>query len=82
VEVDHVVPGRAVFGGESRAERRGLVVRVVEHLDLEAVARPVERRHAGEEPLDDVHLVEDGELHGDQRQVRRLGRRGGSRGRR
>jgi hypothetical protein len=43
---------------------------VVEHLDLEPVARVADAGDRVEEPLDHVHLVEQRQLHRDDRQLR------------
>jgi hypothetical protein len=51
------------------------VGRVVEYLNLEQLFRIVERAHRVDQPIDDVHLIEDRELHGDDRPLRQLGRR-------
>jgi len=44
-----------------------LVVRVVENLDLKPIVRPVDRADRIEDPLDNVALVVDGDLHADAR---------------
>ena len=45
-----------------------LVGRVVEHLDLEPLARVVDRADGVDQPVDDVHLVVDRQLDRDDRQ--------------
>jgi hypothetical protein len=69
VDVVDVEPlGAPVLDGPP-GDERGLVERVVEDLDLEQLARIVELADRPDEPLDDVHLVEDGELDGDPGQL-------------
>ena len=46
------------------ADIAGFVGRIVEHLDLEAVARVADGGHGIEQPLDHVHFVEERQLHG------------------
>ncbi len=43
----------------------GLVVRIVEQLDLQPLARPLDRAHGIDDPLSDVPLVVDRDLHTD-----------------
>jgi hypothetical protein len=54
------------LGGEAAHGQLGdlprLVGRIVEHLNLEPVLRVVQRADRLDQPVDDVHLVEDGEL--------------------
>jgi hypothetical protein len=72
-------PGGAQRGDPARAHGAGVVARVVEDLDLEAVRRPVERGDRVEQPPGDRGLVVQRQLHGDHRQLvgerrrRRLG---------
>ena len=47
--------------------RDGLVVRIVEHLNLESIARPVKLAHRIEHPLGHVALVVDRHLDADSR---------------
>ena len=59
-------------------DQDGLVVRIVEHLDLETVARPVDAAYGVEYALRDVALVVDGQLDANPRNVSPfMGRRGG-----
>ena len=51
----------------------GLVGRVVEHLDLQPVARIVDTAHGLDQPLRDVLFVEDRQLDGDDRPARGIG---------
>jgi len=46
------------------------VSRIVEHLNMQLVVRPVQRRHRIEQPLDNIPLVVDRQLDGD---IRKLG---------
>src|ERR1044072_180517 len=69
VDVSDVEAFGAVAGDFARRTLARLVGRVVEHLNLKAVARVVYRRHGGEQALNDVDLVEERELHGDARQL-------------
>ena len=46
-----------------------LVGRVVEHLDFEQLARVVDLAHRVDQPIDDVHLVVERELDGDDGQL-------------
>ena len=57
------------LGDLALADLLRLVGRVVEHLDLEAVARVADARDGLEQPLDDVHLVEERELDRHARQI-------------
>ena len=52
-----------------------LVGRVVQDLDLEQVPRIVHLADGVDQPVRDVHLVEDRQLDGDARQVVGVGRR-------
>ena len=61
------VGGMTAHGG--RGDGAGLVGRVVEHLDLELLARVVDGADRVHEPVDHVHLVEDRQLDGDDRQL-------------
>ena len=56
-------------GDLALADLLRLVGAVVEHLDLEAVARVADAGDGVEQPLDHVHLVEQRQLHGDRRQL-------------
>ena len=56
-------------GHSSRGDGGRLVRRVVEQLDLEAIARIVEGARRVDQPADDVRLVVDGQLHGDAGQL-------------
>ena len=56
-------------GHSSRGDGARFVRRVVEQLDLEAIARIVEGARRVDEPADDVRLVVDGQLHGDVGQL-------------
>jgi len=76
-DVAHVDPARAMARDRRRRALAGVVGRVVEHLDLEAAGRVVERRRGADQPLDDVALVVDRELDGDHR-PRRLASRTGA----
>jgi hypothetical protein len=71
VDVEPAAVGRSIAGDGGGDEGRRLVDRIVEHLDLETTARPVEAGDGREQALDHVHLVEDGELHGHHGQRRR-----------
>ena len=55
----------------------GLVVGVVENLDLQPLARPVQRRSGVDHPLGDVALVVDRQLDGDEGEARAHGIRFG-----
>ena len=55
---------------------RGLVRRVVQHLNLEQLARVVDLAHGIDQPVGDVHLVEDGKLDRHPRQHLRRRQRG------
>ncbi len=68
-QVVRVDAGGAEPGHPGRADRGGLVGGVVEHLDLEAGARPVERAHRVEQPGRDLGLVPQRQLHGHHRLV-------------
>ena len=72
-----------VAGDDGGGDVFGFVGGVVEDLDFEAVAGVVETADGVEEAVDDELLVEDGELDGDEGQVRGAeagGRLGGVRG--
>ncbi len=56
-------------GNASRGDGARLVRRIVEQLDLEAIARIVEAARRIDQPLDDVSLVVNGQLHGDAWQL-------------
>ena len=60
---------RAQVGDLAPADLLRLVGRVVEHLDLEAIVRVADLGDGVEQPLDDVHLVEQRQLHGHGRQI-------------
>ncbi len=55
----------------------GFVGGVVQHLDLEQLARIIETRHGFDEALDDVALVVDGKLYGNLGPARDRRRRAG-----
>ncbi len=57
-KVDRVEPPLSELRHLAAGQRLGLIRRVVEHLDLEQVARIVEARHRIEEALDHRRLVE------------------------
>ena len=65
---------RAELGDLALADLLRLVGGVVEHLDLEAVARVADGGDGVEQPLDHVHLVEERQLHGHRRQLGELAR--------
>ena len=79
VDVDHVeIAGRRIRRelADARAhEALGLVRRVVEDLDFEAVARVIEARDVIEDADGDRGFVEQRELHGDVRELVRVRRR-------
>ena len=52
-----------------------LVGRIVEDLDLQQIARIVDLADGIDQPIRDVHLVEDRELDRHARQIRQFGRR-------
>ena len=62
-------PCRAVPVDAGAGDALRLVGRVVEHLDLEEIARVVDLRDGVDEPLRHVHLVEDRQLDRDARQL-------------
>src|SRR4029077_8343092 len=56
-------------GGFARGNLAGFIRRVVQNLDLKPVSRIVEAADRPNEPANDVVLIEDRQLHGDERQV-------------
>src|SRR6266478_3958631 len=67
-KMDDVVSKRGQLGDDPGRNLRGLVVGVVEDLDLQPVRGIVESAGGADQPLDDVHLVVDRELHRHPRQ--------------
>jgi hypothetical protein len=61
-------PARLTVDREFRNVTR-LVGRVIQHLNLQLLARVVDAAHRIDQPIDDVHLVVDGQLDRHQRQV-------------
>jgi len=55
--MDDVMAGAAQVRDDARRDPRGLVVGVVEDLDLEPIARVVEGAGGADQPRDDVDLV-------------------------
>ena len=55
-------------GGFARGNLAGFIRRVVQNLDLKPVSRVVEAADRPNEPANDVVLIEDRQLHGDERQ--------------
>src|SRR5439155_3834230 len=68
VDDGHALCGVALDA--SASDVAGLVGGIVEDLHVEEVPRVVETRNSFDEPLDDVALVEDGQLHSDARPIR------------
>jgi len=68
MEVVDIQPVVSIFLGLSPRYIHSLIRRVVENLDLEEVPWIVETSDRVDEALHDVHLVEDGQLHGDGRE--------------
>ena len=69
VQVPHVVPLRAELCDEARDQRRGLVRRVVEDLDLVPVRGVVEGANGAQQPLHDESFVPYRELRRDDGQI-------------
>ena len=67
VDVLDVEPARRLAANGELGNVARLVGRIVEDLDLEEIQRIVDRAHRVDEPIDDVHLVVDGQLDGDDR---------------
>jgi hypothetical protein len=67
--VADVDPDASRLGDGAGDDRRGLVGRVVEHLDLEAITRIVERADGFDDATAHVELVVDRDLHRDHREV-------------
>ena len=57
------------FGDFPSADVHGFVGGVVQHLDLQPVARVIETGDGIDETCDDMLFVENGQLDGDQRQI-------------
>ncbi|OFV87115.1 MAG: hypothetical protein A3D93_06030 [Acidobacteria bacterium RIFCSPHIGHO2_12_FULL_67_30] len=72
----NVEPQGGEAGDAGLGDADGVVGRIVEHLDLQAVARVVERRHRVNQALDDVLLVVERQLYGYHRPLGGLGRDG------
>ena len=68
VEVVDVEAARGVAAHRQLGDLGRLVGRVVEHLDLEQLARVVDLADRVDQPVRDVHLVVDRQLDGDARQ--------------
>ncbi len=66
-----VVAQRGVALDHAARHFDGFVGGVVEHLNLQLLARILELADAVHQPIDDVLLVEDGQLDGDLRQLRK-----------
>ncbi len=75
VQVADVRSAPPVALAQTAHHRRRLVVGVVEHLDLEAIARIVEAAGGVEQARSDVELVVEWQLHGHPRPDGRLGGR-------
>lgn len=56
-------------GGFAFADRRGVVRRVVENLNLQLLPRVIQLAHRADQTLDDVGLIEDRQLDRDERQL-------------
>ena len=69
VNVDDGMAQRRIARHNACGHLLGLVGRVVQHLDLELVARILHGADRLDQPVDDELLVEDGQLHGDPRQL-------------
>ena len=65
-------PQRAIALDKRLGEGRGIVGRIVQHLDLEQVARVLNVTYFVDQPFDDIAFVEDRQLNGDPRQLREL----------
>ena len=69
------MPSRGEAATASSAILCGLVGRIVEHLDLEPVARVVDATDGVDQAIGDVHLVVQRQLDGDdRRRIERDGR--------
>ena len=68
VNIDDVVPESGVAVDDCRGHLAGFVGGVVEHLDLELLARVFHGADRLDQPVDHKLLVEDGQLDGDPRQ--------------
>jgi len=64
-DVDHICPLSPQTSDGPRRYPAGGIGRIVENLDLQPVARVVQPGRCGQQPLDGVQLVVDGQLNGD-----------------
>ena len=70
-----VVSERGVAFDHAARHLDGLIGGIVEYLDLQLLARIIDLADALHQPVDDVLLIEDGELNGDARQLGEVRRR-------
>jgi len=75
VQVADIKPAKRVTPHRPLGDGRGLVGRIIQDLDLEQILRIIHLADGVDEPVGDVHLVENRELHGDTRQCREFRRR-------
>ena len=75
VDVDDGMAQRGVAVDDGGGNLAGFVGRVVEHLDFELFARIFHGADRLNQAVDDELLVEDGQLHGDLRQLVKMARR-------
>ena len=68
MEIDDVVSERGVALDHGARNLDGLVGGIVEHLDLQLIARILDLADAIHQPVDDVLLIENRQLNGDARQ--------------
>ena len=66
-QIGDVVPGGAGTLHGLQSDPLRFVRGIVQHLDLQAIARILDAAYRFDEPFDDVHLVENRELDGDPR---------------
>ena len=76
VQVDDGISQCGVALHQNAGDLNGFVGRVVEQLDVELIFRILEPADGVEQPVHDVLLVKDRQLHGDARQVHRNERAG------
>ena len=68
MEIDDVVSERSVAFDNGARDLDGFVGGIVEHLDLQLLARIIHLADAVDQAIDDVLFIEDGKLNGDARQ--------------
>src|SRR5712691_3813862 len=68
VKVMNIETSSRILCNDGARDVDGLVGRIVQHLNLQTVARVIDLNHRFHQTLDDIHLVKERQLHADERQ--------------